>query len=152
MKTLKLALGIALFSVIMWSCKNESEPQVKTVEVEETIAKSEIADDAVLAKAEFNIEGMTCAIGCAKTIEKKLAKMDGVKSAKVDFDKKLAMVEYDEAQVTTTSLENTVTKASDTYSVNGMKTVESFSTDGAKAGDKSGCKEDCKEACCADKA
>ena len=152
MKTLKLALGIALFSVIMWSCKNESEPQVKTVEVEETTAKSEIADDAVLAKAEFNIEGMTCAIGCAKTIEKKLAKMDGVKSAKVDFDKKLAMVEYDEAQVTTISLENTVTKASDTYSVNGMKTVESFSTDGAKAGDKSGCKEDCKEACCADKA
>ena len=152
MKTLKLALGIALFSVIMWSCKNETEPQVKTVEVEETTAKNEIADDAVLAKAEFNIEGMTCAIGCAKTIEKKLAKMDGVKSAKVDFDKKLAMVEYDEAQVTTTSLENTVTNASDTYSVNGMKTVESFSTDGAKTGDKSGCKEDCKEACCADKA
>lgn len=155
MKTLKLTLGIALFSVIMWSCKNETEPQVKTVDVEETTAKNEIADDAVLAKAEFNIEGMTCAIGCAKTIEKKLAKMEGVKSAKVDFDKKLAMVEYDEAQVTTTSLENTVTNASDTYSVNGMKTVESFSTDGAKAaGDKKGkgCEEDCKEACCADKA
>ena len=42
MKTLKLALGIALFSVIMWSCKNETEPQVKTVTVEETTAKSEI--------------------------------------------------------------------------------------------------------------
>ncbi len=155
MKTLKLTLGIALFSVIMWSCKNETEPQVKTVDVEETTAKNEIADDAVLAKAAFNIEGMTCAIGCAKTIEKKLAKMEGVKSAKVDFDKKLAMVEYDEAQVTTTSLENTVTNASDTYSVNGMKTVESFSTDGAKAaGDKKGkgYEEDCKEACCADKA
>lgn len=165
MKTLKLALGIALFSVIMWSCKNETEPQVKTVEVEETTSKIEIADDAILAKAEFNIEGMTCEIGCAKTIEKKLAKMDGVKSAKVDFDKKLAMVEYDEAKVTPTSLENTVTKASDTYSVNGMKTVEAFSTDGAKKGKecteaekaackgkKTPCKEDCKEACCAEKA
>ena len=55
--------------------------------------------------------------------------MEGVKSAKVDFEKKLAMVEYDEAILTTTSLENTVTNASDTYSVNDMKTVESFSID-----------------------
>tara|TARA_R110000787_G_scaffold15134_2_gene46776 strand:+ start:12854 stop:13372 length:519 start_codon:yes stop_codon:yes gene_type:complete len=171
MKILKLVIVIAIFSATVWSCKNETEPQVKTIEVEETAVKSEIADDAILAKAEFNIEGMTCAIGCAKTIEKKLAKMEGVKSAKVDFDKKLAMVEYDEAKVTTSSLENTVTNASDTYSVNDMKTVESFSTDGAKAacdhkgkeckeGDKAACKgmakkaacgDDCKKACCADK-
>ena len=34
---------------------------------------------------------MTCAMGCAKTIEKKMAKMDGVKMAKVDFEKELAM-------------------------------------------------------------
>ncbi len=133
MKILKLVIAIVIFSITVWSCKNETEPQVKTIEVEETTAKSEIADDAILNKAEFNIEGMTCAIGCAKTIEKKLAKMEGVKSAKVDFDKKIAMVEYDEAIVTTNSLENTVTNASDTYSVNDMKTVESFSKDGAKA-------------------
>jgi len=30
---------------------------------------------------------MTCAIGCAKTIETKLAKMDGVQKATVDFEK-----------------------------------------------------------------
>ena len=42
---------------------------------------------------------MTCAIGCAKSIEKKIAKMEGVKSATVDFDRKLAMVEYNEAKV-----------------------------------------------------
>ena len=129
MKILKLVIAIVIFSITVWSCKNETEPQVKTIEVEEIKAKSEIADDSILTKAEFNIEGMTCAIGCAKTIEKKLAKMEGVKSAKVDFEKKLAMVEYDEAILTTTSLENTVTNASDTYSVNDMKTVESFSID-----------------------
>ena len=133
MKNLKLVIAIVIFSITVWSCKNETEPQVKIIEVEETTAKSKIADDAILAKAEFNIEGMTCAIGCAKTIEKKLAKMEGVKSAKVDFEKKLAMVEYDEDILTTTSLENTVTNASDTYSVNDMKTVESFSIDWAKA-------------------
>ena len=150
MKILKLVIAIAIFSITVWSCKNETEPQVKTIEVEETTAKSEIADDAILAKAEFNIEGMTCAMGCAKTIEKKLAKMEGVKYAKVDFDKKLAIVEYDEAIVTSSSLENTVTNASDTYSVNNMKIVESFSTDGAKVScDHKGkkCKEGDKTAC-----
>jgi len=146
MKILKLAIGIALTSTIMWSCKNETEPQVKTVETAEVTTKKEISADAKLAKAEFNIEGMTCAIGCAKTIEKKLSEMEGVKSATVDFDKKLAMVEYDEASVTTSSLEETVVATSDKYSVNNMKTVASFSTDGAKAGDdKKKCNHEGKE-------
>ena len=147
MKTLKLALGIALFTITLWSCKNETEPQVKTVETAEATTKKEIASDAKLAKAEFNIEGMTCAIGCAKTIEKKLSEMEGVKSATVDFDNKLATVEYDEASVTTTSLEETVIATSDKYSVNNMKTVESFSTDGAKKGCDKECKTKCSEDC-----
>ena len=61
-----------------------------------------------------------------RLLKRKLAKMEGVKSAKVDFEKKSAIVEYDEAIVTTTSLESTVTNAGDTYSVNDMKTVDVF--------------------------
>ena len=129
MKILKLVIAIVIFSTTVYSCKNKTEPQIKTIEVEETIAINEIADDVILAKAEFNIEGMTCAMGCAKTIEKKLAKMEGVKFAKVDFDKKSAIVKYDEAIVTSSSLENTVTNAGDTYSVNNMKILSSFSKD-----------------------
>ena len=87
MKTLKLVLGIALFSLVLWSCKNE--PETKTVEVEETKVVNEIDANATIAKAEFKIDGMTCAIGCAKTIEKKLSKMEGVKSATVDFEKEI---------------------------------------------------------------
>jgi len=49
---------------------------------------------------------MTCEMGCAKTIEKKMAKMEGVKTAKVDFDTRLAMVEYDEAKVSPKSLQS----------------------------------------------
>jgi len=52
--------------------------------------------------------------------------MDGVKSAKVDFDKKLAMVEYNEAKVTPLNLEETVGKVSDAYKVSAMKTVDKF--------------------------
>ncbi len=181
MKTLKLVLGIALFSVVLWSCKNEAEPKIETIEVAETKAVKEMDANATLAKAEFKIDGMTCAIGCAKTIEKKLSKMEGVKSATVDFDTKTAMVEYDEAKVTTTSLEKTVAKTSEQYIVSDMKTVESFSTDFAKGEDKTkcdhkgkeckkgskeckmgkkgakgekmaACGKDCKKECCADKA
>ena len=42
---------------------------------------------------------MTCEMGCAKTIQKKLAGMEGVKSATVDFKNEMAMVEYDVAKV-----------------------------------------------------
>ena len=108
MKNLKLTLVTLLIAVAVWSCKNDIEPPLKTVETFESVPNNNLDDDAILAKAEFNIEGMTCAIGCAKTIEKKLATMKGVKSAKVDFEKKLAQVEYDESIVKPSSLENTV--------------------------------------------
>ena len=154
MKNFKLTLVILLICVAVWSCKNETEPEIKIIKTSESLANAKMDNDKILAKAEFNIEGMTCAIGCAKTIEKKLAKMDGVKSAKVDFEKKLAQVEYDESIVNTVSLENTVTKASDSYSVNDMKTVDFFSNETIKNGNalkKESCKKGCEKDCCADK-
>ena len=154
MKNFKLTLVILLICVAVWSCKNETEPEIKIIKTSESLANAKMDNDKILAKAEFNVEGMTCAIGCAKTIEKKLAKMDGVKSAKVDFEKKLAQVEYDESIVNTVSLENTVTKASDSYSVNDMKTVDFFSNETVKNGNalkKESCKKGCEKDCCADK-
>lgn len=147
MKTLKNILVVTVITMLSFSCKNETTPEVKTVETEVKAETTKTLDpNAHYAKAEFGIEGMTCAIGCAKTIEKKLAKMDGVKSATVDFEKQLAMVEYDDAKVTPNSLEEAVAKAGETYKVNNMKTVESFSNE-----KKQECKADCKMACCADK-
>lgn len=126
MKTIKHILALLLISNFALSCKNEAKPEVKTVSVE-TEAVKELDPNATYAKAEFTIDGMTCAIGCAATIEKKIAKMEGVKSATVDFDKKLAMVEYNEAKVNPTLLEKTVTSVADIYKVSNMKTVENFS-------------------------
>ncbi|MBN4085092.1 heavy-metal-associated domain-containing protein [Flavobacteriaceae bacterium AH-315-B10] len=129
MKTLVKFLAVVLVVAIFTSCKNEVKPEIKTVEVETNLetAKKELDPNATYAKAEFTIDGMTCAIGCARTIEKKIANMDGVKSATVDYDRRLAMVEYDEAMVNPTSLEETVTKVADIYKVSDMKTVEAFS-------------------------
>ena len=154
MKTLNILFTFAALSLAMVSCKNEVKTEtneVAEVEATETIA--------------VNTEMQAT----AKRIEKKLSEMDGVKSATVDFDKKLAMVEFEEGKVTTTSLEETVKGAGDMYSVTEMKTVESFTSSEAKgkvahectdkchkegctAEMKAACKKDCKKACCAKKA
>ncbi len=163
MKTIKNILAIAIIAAVTFSCKNETQPEVKTVdtETEVKITKAELDPNATYAKAEFKIEGMTCAMGCAKKIEKKMAKMEGVKSATVDFDRQLAMVEYDEAKVSPTSLENTVTSVADAYKVKEMKTVDAFSKEACKADckkdccknktetEKKACAKDCKKVCCA---
>lgn len=144
MKTLNNILAIAMLLLITTSCKNDTQPEIKTVEIENNTVAQNTDPNATYAKVEFGIDGMTCAVGCAKTIEKKMAKMDGVKSAKVDFDKRLAMVEYDEAKVTPQSLEEAVAAVGDVYKVKDMKTVTSFETEKS-------CSADCKMACCADK-
>ncbi|WP_298531256.1 heavy-metal-associated domain-containing protein [uncultured Algibacter sp.] len=166
MKNIKHILVFALIATFTFSCKNNTKPEVKTVEVEtESEVVKELDTNATYAKAEFTIDGMTCAIGCAATIQKKIAKMDGVKSATVDFDTKLAMVEYNEAKVTPITLEEAVGKVSDTYKVSDMKTIEDFSTKksssddckkecckaGVKGEEKMACKADCKKVCSAKK-
>ena len=123
----KILLTVVVFVFII-ACKNGASPEIKTVDTESANLTAHTIDPNVTyTKAEFAIEGMTCEIGCARTIEKKIAKMDGVKFAKVDFNQKMAMVEYDPAKVTPASLEETVTKAGDVYKVKDMKTVDEFS-------------------------
>lgn len=142
MKKLNVILTVFVLAVIISSCKNETAPEVKTIEIAST-ETVELDANAKYAKVEFGIDGMSCAMGCAKTIEKQMAKMDGVKSAVVDFEKELAMVEYDEAKVTPQSLEEAVAKVGDVYKVRDFKVL---GDDAAKAP----CKEDCNKACCKD--
>ncbi|WBU90377.1 heavy-metal-associated domain-containing protein [Cellulophaga omnivescoria] len=129
MKLIKnISLALVAFLALLGSCKeNKTEPEVVTVN--NTVAKEKtkvFADNAEFSKAEFTIKGMTCQIGCAATIEKKLAKMEGVKSATVSFDKELAIVEYDTNSVTPEDLTKTVTSAAsgDIYTVENMHTAE----------------------------
>ena len=65
---------------------------------------------------------MTCAIGCAKTIEKELSDTDGVQKAAVDFDKKQATVSFDTSIQTPASLTKIVEATADgkTYKVSNM--------------------------------
>ena len=124
-KKLLLTVVVLVFSL---ACKNNAAPEIKTIETNSAdLATFKVDPNVIYTKAEFSIDGMTCEIGCAKSIEKKMAKLDGVKFAKVDFEKKLAMVEYDQAKVSPKTLEETVAKVGEVYKVKDMKTVEEFS-------------------------
>ena len=122
MKISKIYLVVTLAIVTFIGCKNTDS---KAPKLKETVAKKEIAVAVQPETASFHIEGMTCAIGCAKTIEEKLSEMEGVQNAKVDFDKKEAIVNFDLDKLTATDLVKVVQATGDgkTYKVSGLKTA-----------------------------
>lgn len=116
----KLIVSLTLASVLFVSCK---EKPVKAIAAPAKVTaapkvKKQIVT-ANLQTASFTIEGMTCAMGCAKTIEKELSGLDGVQKATVNFDKKLGTVIYDRTMQTPENLTKVVQATGDgaTYKV-----------------------------------
>ena len=48
---------------------------------------------------EVNIEGMTCEIGCAKLIESKIHKLEGVTFSSVNFEHKIGHFSFDSNKI-----------------------------------------------------
>ena len=120
----KSIVTLILTSVLFVGCK-EKETDIISKETAETAApkvKKEIAA-ANLQTASFSVEGMTCAVGCAKTIQEDLTGLDGVQKATVDFDTKLATVTFDKTVQTPEKLTTVVEAAADgkTYKVSNIK-------------------------------
>jgi copper chaperone CopZ len=120
----KSIVTIVLTSVLFVGCKEkETEMAAKETAITEAPkVKKEIAA-ANLQTASFSVEGMTCAVGCAKTIQEDLTALDGVQKATVDFDTKLATVTFDKTVQTPEKLTTVVEAAADgkTYKVLKMK-------------------------------
>ncbi|RDI57071.1 heavy-metal-associated domain-containing protein [Flavobacterium glaciei] len=120
----KSIVTLLLTSVVFVGCK-EKPTEIGSKETETTEApkvKKEIAA-ANLQTASFSVEGMTCAVGCAKTIQEDLTGLDGVQKATVDFETKLATVTFDKTVQTPEKLTKVVEAAADgkTYKVSNMK-------------------------------
>jgi Cu+-exporting ATPase len=105
-----------LLLILFVSCKPETKTELKTVPKK----SSSIAKEPKIAQ--FTIEGMTCAIGCAKTIQTELSELEGVQEAVVDFDTKKAIVSFDATIQSEESIKKTVMAAAGgaTYSVVNM--------------------------------
>ena len=128
MKKLNSIVLLSTIVLLALNCKNKTEAEIKTVEngtTENTEAYEKqganFQDNEHYAAAQFTIKGMTCAMGCAKTIEKKLAKMDGMYNAKVDFENELATVEFDAEKIDKDALVSTVSSVSKSYSVENLQ-------------------------------
>lgn len=120
MKITKTILALAFVSLLTVSCKKEAEAKDVAAEKETAAPKKEVVIAAEnVQTASFEIEGMTCAIGCAKTIEEELGALDGVQKATVDFDSKKATVVFDKTIQNQESLTKVVEATADgkTYKV-----------------------------------
>lgn len=122
------------------SCKEKATETKEADETttEETSSAKEVSADAKLATTNFTIEGMHCAMGCAAVIEKKLAKMDGVQAAKVDFDGKKATITFDANVQSPENLVETVEKISKEYIISDVQTsdIKAYLNFGDKDKDK----------------
>ncbi|WP_426486505.1 heavy-metal-associated domain-containing protein [Flavobacterium sp. 2] len=124
MKFTKIFASLAIAGLVFVSCKKEEDKNLANIKPLETTSKEHKAIAAEnVQTASFEIEGMTCAMGCAKTIEKELSNLDGVEKATVDFDKKIANVTFDKTIQNQESLTRIVQGTGDgkTYKVSNFK-------------------------------
>ncbi|AQS94730.1 heavy metal transport/detoxification protein [Polaribacter sp. BM10] len=101
------------------------------------------AKDVKKENVSLAISGMTCEIGCAKTIQSKLSKKEGVIDAKVVFTDSIANIAYDA---------NTTSKSELIAYVNGIAggdlyTASETLTKVTKTKKSHTCSADCKEKC-----
>jgi copper chaperone CopZ len=140
MKIQKLLYTVAIACFVLTGCKNEPKE-----------VKSE--------KVALAISGMTCEIGCAKTIQSKLSKKEGVLNAKVIFTDSIANIEYD---ANTTSKKDLIAfvdgiaggelyKASESTATKAHACTAACKEKCEMKAEKMECKEDCTMACCKDK-
>ena len=107
------------------ACNNSTSPKVVTVETTQNVN----ADPLPMAEEAFGkltIKGMTCAIGCAATIEKNLQKTTGVASVTVDFETKTAWIVYDAKHLNLEALSVVVKATGKAYSVTEIERLNSI--------------------------
>jgi periplasmic mercuric ion binding protein len=141
MKLKNILASVVVLAFVAISCNN-------------TETKKELKKESVA----LAISGMTCEIGCAKTIQSKLSKKEGVLNAKVIFNDSIANIEFD---ANTTSKKDLIAfvdgiAGGDLYSA--KETTKKAHECSEECKEKcemktehKECKEDCKMACCKDK-
>ncbi len=118
----KVFYFITVLALIV-ACNSKQEEKIEaSTEKTEVMAQN-------LKNVEVQIEGMTCEIGCARLIQSKLSKTDGVTFVRVSFEDKLGNITFDENKISNEKIKEEIQKIAggDTYKVIDMKEVTSFS-------------------------
>lgn len=100
-KAIFLLLAISALLIICCSINDEKE---KTKDL-----KSDVVQMAKIETVSLAISGMTCEIGCAKAIQSKLSKKEGVADAIVVFTDSIATITFDSNKTSTENLSSFIT-------------------------------------------
>jgi len=113
MKHLKYIFTIASLFLII-SCNNNPKP-IEKVDLKENSETIEV-----------KIEGMTCEIGCAKLIESKVSKLEGVTFSKVNFEEKTGRISFDSNKISEEEIIKNINgiAGGDLYKVTSSKLIE----------------------------
>ena len=96
-------LLLAISATLIISCSiNDEKGKTKDL-------KSDVLQMAKMETISLAISGMTCEIGCAKTIQSKLSKKEGVADAVVVFTDSIATITFDSNKTSTEDLSSFIT-------------------------------------------
>jgi Cu+-exporting ATPase len=118
MKSVKIIFFILLISCIHTACNKKSQIENR---IEQNISEN-------LKNIEVQIDGMTCEIGCARLIQSKLYKAEGIKFAQVSFEDSLGIITYDANRISQTEIKDVIQNVAggDLYKVVTVNEVVSF--------------------------
>jgi Cu+-exporting ATPase len=94
---MKKVLLAGIFGSILWMVACQSAPEVK--EIKTTEESTATAPSGEVKTVALKVEGMKCAMGCAKFIENKIVQLPGVSEGSVHFESGLAEFHFDPAQI-----------------------------------------------------
>ena len=108
-------LILILFFVSCESSKKNGQQDEVLPEKEELVQN--------LQEVKVEISGMTCEIGCARLIQSKLYKAEGVNYAKISFEDSSGVVRFDENRISENEIKKVIEKTGggDLYTVVSMK-------------------------------
>ena len=96
-------LLLAISATLIISCSiNDEKGKTKDL-------KSDVPRMAKMETVSLAISGMTCQIGCAKTIQSKLSKKEGVADAVVVFTDSIATITFNSNKTSTEDLSSFIT-------------------------------------------
>lgn len=120
MKVINKIFFLLVFVLFFVSC----EKKENTGKVDPEAAEKVVAEN--LQHVKVDIKGMTCEIGCARLIQSKLYKTDGVTFAKVSFEDSLGVISFDQNRVDTEVIKEVIenTAGGDIYTVVDIQEID----------------------------
>jgi Cu+-exporting ATPase len=112
---------VLVTAVFFGSCQDSKKTNPDNSEVQQESVTAENIEHL-----HVDIMGMTCEIGCARLIQSKLYKADGVKFAKVSFADSSGVISFDQNRITSSDIKEIIqnTAGGEIYTVVDMKPTD----------------------------